>query len=195
VGGTSDEVPLLQAPPVPKTPTDWSRDGRFVLFQAGVGQTDVWALPVASKAGVALLTTQFSEGGARFSPDGRWIAYTSDESGQAEVYIRPFLVGSDGTPSVGGRWQVSNAGGGQPRWRQDGRELFYRSPTGAIMAADVTVDASAIRTGLARQLFELGSAVVSWDVMPDGQRFLIALPMSPQTPEPITVVLNWQTGR
>ena len=194
--GATEEKTLLRTP-MPETPTDWSRDARFLLFvRASVknGQ-DMAALRLDStSAEVTLLETPFNEGAGQFSPDGRFVAYVSNESGQQEVYLRPFLVRADGTPSLGAKWQVSNTGGSGPRWRGDGKELFYRNVDGAVLAADVSVDGDLVRTALPRQLFALPLTVTNWDVMPDGQRFLVLLPVTASVPDPISVILNWQTA-
>ena len=194
--GATEEKTLLRTP-IPETPTDWSRDARFLLFVRNSVQNgqDIAALRLDSTGGeVTLLETPFNEGSGKFSPDGRFVAYVSNESGQQEVYLRPFLVRADGTTSLGAKWQVSNAGGIGPRWRGDGKELFYRNPDGAIMAADVSVAGEVIQTALPRQLFALPLTVTNWDVMPDGQRFLVLLPVTAAVPDPISVVLNWQTA-
>jgi Tol biopolymer transport system component len=196
VNGTSEEAALFSGPG-PEGPTDWSRDARFLLLQTGGAKTrsDIAALSLSGPKAVAttLLESPFDESQARLSPDGRWMAYVSNESGQDEIYLRPFSVDAAGTPSVGARWLVSNSGAapGGARWRGDGRELFYRHISGAMMAVDVTVDGAAIRTGLPRRLFTLPSGAVTWDVALDGQRFLAVVPVDATTSDPITVVLNW----
>ena len=113
------------------SPYGWSRDGRFILFSQVDPKTsfDVWVLPmVDGRPGkpYPFLASQFEERNAFFSPDGRWVAYSSTESGSAEVYVRPF-------PGPGGQWQVSTGGGIQPMWRVDGLELYFVSPDGRLM--------------------------------------------------------------
>lgn len=193
--GATDEKPLLRTP-MSETPTDWSRDGRFLLFVRNSMQNgqDIVALRLdPTGAEVTLLETPFNEGAGKFSPDGRWVAYVSNESGQPEVYLRPLLI-ADGALSLGAKWQVSNSGGTAPRWRGDGKELFYRHPNGAIMAADVTVDGNLVRTALPRQLFALPQTVNNWDVTADGKRFLVLRSMAAPVPDPVSVVLNWQAA-
>ena len=193
VSGATDEKPLLRTP-MPEFPTDWSRDGRFLLFARNGVQNgqDIGVLRLDATGGeVTLLETPFNEGAGKFSPDGRWLAYMSNESGRQEIYLRPFLI-ADGTPSLGAKWQVSNSGGTSPRWRGDGKELFFRNPDGAIMTADVSVDGPLVRTTLPRQLFALPLTVSNWDVMPDGQRFLVLRSVVAPVPDPVSVVLNWQ---
>jgi hypothetical protein len=102
----------------------------------------------------------------------------------------------EGKASVGAKWQVSTDGGGVPRWRRDGKEVFYRHPSGALMAVDVAVQGTAVRTSIPRQLFALPPTVINWDVAPDGQRFLVSLPasMPMNMSDPVSVVLNWQAA-
>jgi len=181
-----------------KTPMDWSHDGRFLLFtQRGKDSgMDLWVLPMeGDRKPVPYLVTPFSEGQAQFSPDGRWVVYTSDETGTKEVYVRPFPMSS------GGKWPVSNGGGSQPRWRRDGKELFYFAPDSTLMAVPVT-GTSTFQLGLPKALFRTtvlggtgGGPGVAWryDVSPDGQRFLINTALEEATSSPITVVVNWQT--
>ena len=143
---------------------------------------------------VPFLQTQFLERHAQLSPDSRWMAYTSDESGQYQIYVQSFPAGS-------GKWQVSTSGGIQPRWRRDGKELFYLPADGKLMAVPVRAGAT-FETGtpallFQTQLFGLApSAVYSqqYDVVADGQRFLLNVDLSEATTVPITVVLNWTAG-
>jgi Tol biopolymer transport system component len=190
--GSAAEQLLLKSDQV-KTPTNWSPDGRYILFtqSAGVqGSEDIWVLPVGGEPQpVPWIQSEFNERQARFSPDARWIAYSSNESGRDEVYVRPFLPPGPGSPA-GGKWQVTRDGGSRPIWRRDGKEMFYRSPTGAVMAVDVLAG-PAFQSGEPRALFVLPQNLVDWDASPDGQRFLIARPIQPLNSAPITVELNW----
>jgi hypothetical protein len=175
--------------------SDWSPDGRWLLaVKPGVQlQPDLWILPVDGDKNLIRLTeTPFVEPVARFSPDGRWVAYQSNESGRPEIYVRPFQLSGAGKPGLGPPWLVSTDGGQAPRWRRDGREIFYRNPTGAMMAADVSIKADALTTARPRQLFSLPPGVINWDASPDGQRFLLAVPVLPAMSDPISVVLNWE---
>jgi Tol biopolymer transport system component len=181
-----------------KTPMDWSRDGRSLLFAQRGKDTgmDLWVLPMeGDRKPVPYLVTPFSEAQAQFSPDGRWVVYTSDETGTKEVYVRPFPMSS------GGKWPVSNGGGSQPRWRRDGKELFYFAPDSTLMAVPVT-GGSTFQLGVPKALFRTtvlggtgGGPGSSWryDVSPDGQRFLINTALEEATSSPITLVVNWQT--
>ena len=198
VNGTAEETPI--APKLtPGQPSDWSPDGRFILFTRAPdpSSVDIFALPVEQKLVQPILQTPFAESAARLSPDGRWMAYISNESGQNEVYVRPFTVAADGKASVGAKWRVSTTGGVVPRWRRDGRELFYRSAAGDFMAVDVDAAGETIQTTLPRRLFPAIPGVHAWDVTADGQRFLISNPLrSTAAPvaDPITVVLNWKSA-
>ena len=125
VGGTANSEELLLATPEIKAASDWSDDGRYLLYSANdrKNQFDIWAVPVTGdRKPFPLVQTRFSERLAQFSPDGQWIAYESDESGRSEIYLQPFTTSG---ASVAGRVLVSTAGGAQPRWRHDGKALFY----------------------------------------------------------------------
>ena len=202
--GAGDEKELLKKPGEIKAPTSWSRDGRFLLYNTfNVAKTlqDLWVLPLEGDRKPALLLgTEFQEREGSFSPDMRWIAYTSSESGRPEVYVRPFTAsgasGSTGAPSLGeGKWQVSKDSGTLAKWRADGKELIFRAPNGSPMAVEVTATGAAFQVGVPKQLFALPPNVGDWDVTADGKRFLAAVPPVQQTAQtPITVVLNWEAG-
>jgi serine/threonine protein kinase len=175
-----------------KVPTDWSKDGRALLYTELAptgGGADVWVLPLeGDRKPVALLHSLFPEDRARFSPDAQWIAYTSDESGRAEVYVQS-------TSGGGGKWQVSTTGGIEPHWRGDGREIFYAS-AGSIWAVDVVAAASSFKAGVPRRLFDAtiltSVTTTAFDVSPDGQRFLVSVPSAQPTgsAQRIRVLLN-----
>ncbi len=183
-----------------KQPMDWSRDGRFLLFgQRGKAKGfDLWVLPMEGERKPApYLVTAFNEGQAKFSPDGHWIVYTSNESGAKQVYVQPFPV------STGGKWPVSNGGGSQPRWSRDGKELFYFAPDNTLMAVDVSTSGGTFQPGVPKPLFR--AAVLGgtgggptqawrWDISPDGKRFLINTSLEEATASPVTVVVNWQSA-
>jgi len=186
--GAGKEVELL-TDALDKYPAAWSPDGRFLLYVVVSPRTgdELWVLPLfGDRKPLPLLQTPFNEGAGRFSPDGRWIAYASDESGRGEVYVSPF-------PNGGGKWQISTAGGGMPRWRQDGKELFYLAPDGELIAASVNAEASAIQIGEVRPLFDtrLGGARQSYDTADNGQRFVINTLKDESASAPITLVVNW----
>jgi len=197
----------LTGGPEPNYVTGWSRDGRYLLFTRNRGTAyDIWALPAgeggsgpAAQKPFLVVQNDGYAGSAAFSPDGKWVAYHSAESGRNEIYARPFA----GAASVKtGKWQVSSQGGMMPKWRADGRELFYTWNEGMAMSPEVVVMAAAVRTATGsfesdapHELFRLpGGGDASYDVSGDGQRFLVSGQVSAGTARvsPLTVVLNWQ---
>jgi serine/threonine protein kinase/Tol biopolymer transport system component len=202
-GATKEEV-LFHSDTL-KTPLDWSSDGRWLLYAERGKDTgsDLWALPDASgpaelkRKPMPYLVSSFNEAQANFSPDGKWVAYSSNESGTVEVYVRPFPASS------GGKWLVSNGGGNQVRWRPDGKELFYTAPGGTLMAAEVHATRSAFEVGGPKPLFRPqilgglgGGPFSSWryGISRDGQRFLINTALEQSASVPITVVTDWTAG-
>jgi Tol biopolymer transport system component len=179
----------------PTDPLDWSRDGRWLLYQEMDPKTkhDLWALPMepGKPAGkpMVFLQTAFDESDGKFSPDGRFVAYTSDESGRIEVYVASF-------PEPSLRVPISNGGGYQPRWRRDGKELLYFAPGGNLMSVDVTLGGT-FQAGVPKALFRVaiyggGSTQHRWDITADGQRFLIAtVGGDTSASAPLTLVQNW----
>jgi len=170
-------------------PTDWSRDGRFILYEDSDPKTglDLWILPMlGERKPVPFLRSVFNETDARFSPDGRWVAFVSDESGRSQVYVQPFQ-------GSGEKWPISSAGGSRPRWRRDGKELYYLAADNKLMAVAVEVGHSFTASAPA-VLFRLDSAWNDYDVAPDGQWILISTYGVGAGSTPITVVLNWQAG-
>ena len=132
------------------------------------------------------LKTDFDELQGEFSPDGRWVAYSCNESGRHEVYVQPF-------PGPGGKWQISSAGGTNPVWRRDGKELFYLASARKMMSVPVRIGA-AFEAESPRPLFDVrvkSDPDRHFDVTADGQRFLITLPLGDETSPPITLVQNW----
>ena len=174
-----------------KAPTSWSPDRQHILFTKVSGDTGygVWALPVSgTRTPVPFADTPFDEQWGQFSPDGRWVAYTSTESGRREVYVAPFR-------GPGGKTQISLGGGNYPRWRRDGTELFYHSPDDKLMAAAVRADAVRIDVQSVRPLFEMrapsGGLRNFYDVSPDGQRFLLSVSVDAGAATPVTLLTNW----
>jgi Tol biopolymer transport system component len=195
-GGVKDAEVLLKSSE-PKYASNWSRDGRFLLYDVSDPKmkNNVWLLPLeGDRKPVPFLITQFNEQSASFSPDGHWVAYTSDESGRFEVYVRSFSLNSAGTAvKAGGKWQISNGPGDEPTWRSDGRELYYHSrPDGRMMAVEITAS-PAFRAGKPRPLGLVIPQGAASDSAGDGKRFLVLGPKGGK-PEPYTVVLNWQSG-
>jgi hypothetical protein len=139
--------------------------------------------------------SEFNEGNGSFSPDARWIAYTANESGRPEVYVRPFAAPGSGAATASGRWQVSKDGAATfpPRWRADGRELYFRTVNGTPMAVSLETGPT-LQAGIPRRLFTLPPNVGAWTVTADGKRILAAMLEQQNAQEPITVVLNWEAG-
>ena len=138
-----------------------------------------------------VVQTGATEDQGQFSPDGHWLAYTSNESGQAEIYVIPF------PPSPGAKWVVSRGGGVQPRWGRNGKELFYISADSKMMSVEVSTRA-AFQSGAPRPLFQtdivdtgIRTGPMSWDLAPDGNRFLIITPNSAEA-STLTLILNWR---
>ena len=196
-GSGGEEV--LLADNMNKYPQGWSPDGQFVSYMV-VGKTsgqDMWILPLSGdRKPFPLLETPSNDGGGQFSRDGHWMTYWS----QGEVWVSSFSSGTgasgapSGRPTLGPQWQVSIAGGSYPRWRQDGKEIFYRAPDDKLMAAEVNCQGSACDIGEVRALFNVRPASGRWfyDVSPDGQRFLVNTADEKQLAlAPITLVVNW----
>ncbi len=177
-------------------PSDWSPDGRFLLFwrRGEKTRTDIWALPLfGERKPYEVLNSPASEELARFSPDGRWLAYTSDESGSPEVYVRSFS--SEGRAGAD-RKRISSRGGYQPIWRRDGSELFYLSPADEMMSVAVKRSPAGLEFGLPKVLFQTrtlagGHTLGTYDVAPDGTRFLLGELTGEATNSNPTVILNW----
>jgi Tol biopolymer transport system component len=189
---------LLYASGENKLPTSWSPDGRYLLYGTHARETngDIWLLPLdgaGQRTPVPLVHTRANEGGGKFSPDARWIAFVSDESGIAEVYVQPFVVPSaSGDSPAGPKVLVSRKGGRRPQWRVDGKELFYTSPDGGLMSVTVAAGA-ALRPGIPQLLFRTPPLWFSEaNATSDGMRFLVAVPVEQTTVQPFIVVLNWQ---
>jgi Tol biopolymer transport system component len=178
--------------------TDWSPDGRLLLYSEYVassqlvGSLDIGVLSDRDERRVPFVRTEFDEEQGRFSPNGRWVAFVSNQSGLKDVYVRRF-VGIDGdSAGAGASVIVSRGGGSSPRWRGDGRELFYLSPAGKMMAVDVTADQD-FQAGTPTALFEPPAGAIVGDVSADGSRFLLVTPTGPSA-SVFTVVLNWTAG-
>jgi len=191
---------LLSGLGMNKYPTSWSPDGSTVLYFNGTSGSprtgaDIWALPLKPpRTPVAVVQTVFHETSGRFSPNGRWIAYQSNEAGKSDIYVIPFH-------ESGGKTLVSTGGGAEPRWRGDGKELFYQSPDGKLMAVAVDGTSTTFHVGAARALFDAPPTTRSWggmypgasyDAAPDGEHFLMTTPVGPMLDRaPIMIVTNW----
>ena len=169
-------------------PADFSPDGQFLLYSHYHAMTldDLWTLPLrGNKKPESIVRTSYNDNRGRFSPDGKWVAYVSTESDRAEVYVIGF-------PTARERIQISTTGGNVPRWKGDGKELFFSNST-AMMAVDISVSSAGdLQAGVPHKLFDV-SAAGEWDVSRDGQRFLINVGPIPSTggADPIRVILNW----
>ena len=172
-------------------PSDWSHDGRFIAYtdRSSAITNDIWVLPLfGDRKPFPLAQTAFTETSAAFSPDGRWIAYGTNEANQGNVYVQSF-------PAANARVQVSRDGGNRPIWRGDGKELFYLGPDGAMMA--VSIDASrGFEAGLPQMLFTtdaLNNQNMVYAVTKDGKRFLVNARPEQAGAAPVTVVVNWMS--
>jgi len=176
-----------------KFPSDWSHDGRFLLFGEIVPGTrsDIMALAPGERRAAPVVSTIYSESYATVSQDGKWLAYQSDESGSSEVYVQPFEATAGG---VKRRWQISRTGGGLPRWRADSVELFYMDAAGTVYAAQVHPAGGDLRPDPPQALFTVRPVPKTWnlfDVSADGQRFIVNEPLEWSNSSLITVTTNW----
>jgi Tol biopolymer transport system component len=180
------ETALLASKEGAKWAEDWSRDGRF-LTHVAAGRIDVLPL-VGERKPFSIVNVRGSANEPHVSPDGRWLAYSSNESGTWQVYVVAF-------PSGDRKRQITTDGGSQSRWRADGRELYYMAPNGDIMAVEMTAGET-MDSGALRLLFQTGLTLDpthdQYAVTSDGQRFLVRLPVSDSAP--IAVVTNWATA-
>jgi Tol biopolymer transport system component len=197
--GTGDEMRLTESHESLRT-QDWSSDGRWLLYVVNSNDLssktrfDLWVLPMTGDSEpMPFLSTPFHEGRGQFSPDGKWVAYTSDESGANDVYVQSF-------PASGAKWRVSSKGGDWVRWRSDGREMFYIAADRKLMSVAVRAAADSLELGTPKALFAIPFALFTsgdiapytYDVMPDGQRFLAIVPVGDAASPTMTVILNWQ---
>jgi eukaryotic-like serine/threonine-protein kinase len=197
--GTGNEELLLESE-LTKMPMSWSPDGKYIAYWIYDPKTnsDEWVVPLTGdRKPFPVLQTPLNEQWPEISPDGKWIAYTSNETGSTEIYVRPF-------PNGTGKWQVSTNGGIFPRWRRDGKELYYLSVpnSGKLMAAEIRVEGSSFQTETPHALFDSGYININhatnyhvFAVSADGQKFLIPRPAGGLAADiagsPITVVVNW----
>ena len=194
--GSGSESVLLEGTDHFRVPTSWSSDGKLLVYHEGVsggtyangvpGGWSIWMLPISGERKTyPFIQSTFSAREASFSPDGKWVAYCSNESGEYRVYVVPF-------PGPGGKWQVSSGDGRGPLWRRDGKEIFYLSADNKLMAVKVETSGGSFAAGEARALFDSHSYGVfgRYDVSADGQRFVVAYEGS-QSSNTLTSVVNW----
>jgi Tol biopolymer transport system component len=173
------------------SPDDWSKDGRFLaldfLKPGGKTKGDIWILPLSGdRKAYPFVATEFDENGASFSPDGRWVSYTSSESGKPELYVVPF-------PGPGGKWQISTGGALGGGWVKGGKEIIYQSSDFNLVSVEVNAGASGLEIGSPRVLFS-NSGWANGAIAPDGERFLGAvLPEGGEKPK-LALVANWTAG-
>ncbi len=189
--GTREPELLLKTPDL-KLVSDWSKDGRYLLYASqGKNGFDAMALPLdGDRKPFPVAATRFDELWPVLSPDGRYVAYQSSESGVTEIYAQEF-------PDAKSKWQVSGDGGTQAYWRNDGKELYYRS-RGRVMAVPIQEGPGGFSAGTPQELFKatFASVVARAHYKPtaDGQRFLVLTPLSGDAVKPASVVLNWQAA-
>jgi len=204
-GSGNDE--LVYKSPASGALTDWSRDGRFIIFHSPGKETkmDIYALPLGpgspeDRKPIPIVQTPANELGGYLSPDDRWIAYLSDESGKQELYVQAFSPGTKpGATPVSGKWMVSKGSLGMARWRADGKELVFIGADGGVMSADVEAD-PVFRASPPKLLFTLPRSLLALSTTPgalsdatrDLQRFLISVPAQSNSRQEFTMVLNWQ---
>ncbi len=191
-GGSGTEE-LLLTTGLNLAPRDWAADGRFFIFDsAGDPRTgaDLWVLPMtgdpAGRKPIPFLQTSFNELDGHFSPDGKWVAYVSNENGSDQVYVAPF-------PGPGGKWQISTAGGSRPTWRRDGKEIVYLSADDKLMTAEVNAKGSNFEVGAVKQLFQTKPQRPGtiYDATRDAQRFLVNTSSAQKSTTPVTLVVHW----
>jgi len=193
LGSPGPATPLLESESS-NEPVDWSADGRMIVFEArdqgGGDNADLWFYSVENGTSEAIMKTPYNENEARISPDGKWLACGSNESGRFEVYVQSF-------PEPGLRQQISSGGGMGPKWRQDGRELYYISSDGRIMAVELAEDPLS-QVPAAKPLFEVERRFEDggddFDVTSDGQTFVVNTPLTEVTSAPLTLQMNWTAG-
>jgi serine/threonine protein kinase len=191
--GATDEK-LLFASPLLKSPNDWSNDGKYILFTSSGDpntKSDIWYMPMTGeRTPVPFVHSEFSEMAGAFSPDGKWVAYQSDESGKNEIYVRPF-------PGPGAKWQVSTSGGRLPFWKINGKEIYYLNG-GKIMTAQVNGTGQTFTVGTVREYFNpsevggvnMGNGTVR-DISRDGNSILLSVSKGTLATAPLTLVVNW----
>ncbi len=190
--GLGSTQPVYESKDQAKALDDLSADGRYAIFD-NMGSSDskqLWVLPLfGERKPYVFVQGVFGALSARFSPNGRYVAYASNETGKLEVYVQTF-------PQPTGKWEISTSGGAEPMWRRDGKELFYLTLDQKLMAVDVNTAAPGFQAGIPKELFQAQLMPIAYwrnfyVASPDGQRFLMVVPANDTRPAPITVVVNW----
>jgi Tol biopolymer transport system component len=191
--GVGNAAVVIQSNDQAKYLNDLTTDGRYAIFDKGGASngTALWTLPLFGdrKPSAFIDRAGFRAVSAQFSPNGRFVAYASNETGRYEIYVQTF-------PQQTGKWQISASGGTDPMWRRDGKELFFLSLDEKLMAVDVNTNAGTFQAGIPKELFQAQS-IPPWYwrniYVPsaDGQRFMMVAPAIDAKPAPITVVVNW----
>jgi eukaryotic-like serine/threonine-protein kinase len=189
--GSGARQPLLEDNAIEYVDS-WSSDGKYIAYTRqdpdGKPGWDIWVLPLSGgKKPFPVVQSQSNKEDPSFSPDGKWLAYDSDESGQWEVYVVPFPLGE-------GKWQVSRGGGQQPRWRRDGKELFFLTTGNRLMAAEIRDRGASLEIGARQSLFQTHAAPSpfrTYDVTGDGEKFIIVSRHAELSPKAITIIANW----
>jgi Tol biopolymer transport system component len=191
-GSAEPAEPLVKSSLV-KHPNDWSADGKYVIYDehTATARQDLWIVPMeGAHTPVPFLATLADETSAAFSPDGKWIAYSSDESGRRDVYVRGFAPDRNPAAAVG-QWTISANGGDKPRWSRDGKELFYIATDGKMMAVPIKAG-PAFEPGVPIPLFDTRvTGFMPFDVAPDGRFLINTMPADATSRSSITVVVNW----
>jgi len=189
VSNGKGEDELVFASDYNKWVSDWTMDGKYIVFTESTGTgMDISYVPASGeRRSISYLKTRANEANGQVSPDGKWMVYESDETGKMEIYVRPF------PDAQGGKWQISSNGGTDPRWRRDGRELFYFGSDDKLMAVTFKADTSGFAVLKTTALFPTRktAAATNYSVSPDGQRFLIDSLAENTSSSDITVVANW----
>jgi Tol biopolymer transport system component len=192
ISGSGDELSITE-PGRLRNPSDWSRNGRFILFSEGNAETnqDLWVLPVTpdgkpveGEHAKPYLHSPFNELAGRFSPEPnpRWVAYQSDETGRGEIFVASF-------PEPRQKLQVTSRGGHSPQWAANGRELFYISADDKLTVVGLKMRAGSIEPSMPHALFSLDGLSATYDVAPDGERFLVS--QAARDLAPPEVIVNW----
>lgn len=190
--GLGTTQPVFQSAGQDKALNDVTSDGRYAIYDTANSalSQQLWVLPLSGeRKPFPFVQGNFGAASGQFSPNGRYVAYSSNETGRNEVYVQTF-------PQQTGRWEISNAGGAEPMWRRNGKELFYLTPDEKLMTVDVDTTSAVFQAGIPEELFQAQVVPMSyWRNIyvpsPDGQRFLMIAPEGPVRQEPITVVVNW----